>query len=280
MILPGTGDIIHGPYGSGLHVGQVGRVETRTAGEILDDAEVLIQAMMTGVEETALAAMAQDALDFGIANLLFRLHAEGICDVHPLNQVEVIRNSALRSERADHVRISRRTLLIFLQDAGLLPDPWTGLVRRMKPAGSIPTPDDVFQLVEERTMTPRTVIISDKRIRSISSVRFQAMWLLRHVCGFSLPKIGRLVHRSDHTTILNGLERVRMTCEKDLGERMTLLNLCDEADAIGLRRHHARRLSEGTCSARSTSVLRIPQFLCAIIPSSPASVDESLATSA
>lgn len=49
---------------------------------------------------------------------------------------------------------------------------------------------------------------SDRRSRSIARPRQVAMYLCRHLTRLSLPEIGLLFGRRDHTTIMHGVARV------------------------------------------------------------------------
>lgn len=51
-------------------------------------------------------------------------------------------------------------------------------------------------------------MISERRVRDITEVRHMASALLR-ARGLSYPKIGELLGGRDHSTIINGIERMK-----------------------------------------------------------------------
>jgi hypothetical protein len=54
----------------------------------------------------------------------------------------------------------------------------------------------------------RDLLLSASRNRYVSTVRFAVMLKLR-MRGLSYPRIARALHRSDHTTVINGVRRGR-----------------------------------------------------------------------
>ena len=58
-------------------------------------------------------------------------------------------------------------------------------------------------------------ILSSKRTQEISYARHIAMYLLRECTGLSLPKIGKELGGRNHATILNGINNIKASMEKN-----------------------------------------------------------------
>ena len=58
-------------------------------------------------------------------------------------------------------------------------------------------------------------ILSSKRTQEISYARHIAMYLLRECTGLSLPKIGKELGGRNHATILNGINNIKTSMEKN-----------------------------------------------------------------
>jgi len=58
-------------------------------------------------------------------------------------------------------------------------------------------------------------ILSSKRTQEISYARHIAMYLMREFTGLSLPKIGRELGGRNHATILNGINNIKTSMERN-----------------------------------------------------------------
>jgi chromosomal replication initiation ATPase DnaA len=54
-------------------------------------------------------------------------------------------------------------------------------------------------------------VLGPSRLRRLVEARHVAMWLLREMRGFSLPRIAKYLHRGDHTTALHGIKHCEET---------------------------------------------------------------------
>lgn len=52
-----------------------------------------------------------------------------------------------------------------------------------------------------------TELLSRRRLRTLAFARFEGYWRARNETTASLPEIARAFGRSDHTTIMHGVER-------------------------------------------------------------------------
>jgi hypothetical protein len=100
-------------------------------------------------------------------------------------------------------------------------------------------------------------MMSEQRARRIAHARHVAMWLVRCSTVHSLPTIGRLFNRADHSTVINAVHRVRKILAQGGEESARIRALhkevsaeCDTAtprliDAVGVvSQTLATRLSE------------------------------------
>lgn len=126
-------------------------------------------------------------------------------------------------------------------------------LRQIRPVGSTPLISDVAKLIEERTnLSFKGDICSRQRASAIIKARFKTIWIMRRVCGFSLTMIGNSLGGRDHTTILNGLNKMMIDRDTDAGTRTETDLLCEKADLIGVmngfERH--RTIEENRPAAR------------------------------
>ena len=68
----------------------------------------------------------------------------------------------------------------------------------------------IVQAVADAFNISTNDIISQRRHQSIMGARFAAYWLARELTSYSLPKIGEIMGRRDHTTIMHGITK----CER------------------------------------------------------------------
>jgi chromosomal replication initiation ATPase DnaA len=67
------------------------------------------------------------------------------------------------------------------------------------------TVEDIIRDVCERRDVSRDDLLSPRRQTNVVRARQEAMWLVRHKTGLSLPNIARRFGGRDHTTILHGI---------------------------------------------------------------------------
>ena len=58
-------------------------------------------------------------------------------------------------------------------------------------------------------------ILSRRRGKRVATGRMAVYWLARNATPMSLPEIGRMVGKRDHTTVLHGIARCEERREKD-----------------------------------------------------------------
>lgn len=109
--------------------------------------------------------------------------------------------------------------------------------RTLKPAGTTPCIRSIAALMEEIRKINFDTVISASREKVVVGARFEAIWVMRHVCGHSLTVIGRNVGGRDHTTVLNSLNKMNLEKAKDVGKKTSLSNLCERADLIGIQKN-------------------------------------------
>ncbi|MBW3243585.1 hypothetical protein KUV57_13005 [Epibacterium sp. DP7N7-1] len=129
-------------------------------------------------------------------------------------------------------QINRHRVVYWLKKIGLVVGRASD--RQLKPAGTTPCVKSLISLVSDRTKVPFDVITSDSRMRDVVKARFQAIWLLRMVCGHPLATIGQNMGNRDHTTILNAVNKMQLNIQTDDGFRQSMKYLCEQADTIGI----------------------------------------------
>lgn len=144
-----------------------------------------------------------------------------------LDQVYQIESSA-----AAETQIGRHRFISRLRQAGLVAQGATD--RHLKPAGTTPCFKSLRTLVSERKQLPFEEIISESRRRPVVKARFQAIWVMRAVCGHSLATIGQYMGNRDHTTVLNSINKVTINMQNDVAYRREVDLLCENADTIGI----------------------------------------------
>lgn len=78
------------------------------------------------------------------------------------------------------------------------------------------TPDFIINTVSDHFNIPYADIVSSKRSQDIATARQVAMYLCRkYLDRYSLQQIGNSVGRRDHSTVLNGIEKIKKLMEKD-----------------------------------------------------------------
>jgi chromosomal replication initiation ATPase DnaA len=69
--------------------------------------------------------------------------------------------------------------------------------------------------VSSRTGVPVEEIFGRKRIPAVASARHEAIWRVRRVTNWSLPRVGRYFAERDHTTILHSIRRMEDRAARD-----------------------------------------------------------------
>jgi len=80
---------------------------------------------------------------------------------------------------------------------------------------NIVTPELILEVVSEHYNISKADILSKKRPREIAHPRQIVMFLCRKLTDASLPKIGEILGKRDHTTVLHGYEKVNRDIKKD-----------------------------------------------------------------
>ncbi|MBB4200610.1 hypothetical protein GGD83_004439 [Rhodoblastus sphagnicola] len=72
----------------------------------------------------------------------------------------------------------------------------------------------ILKLVSERTGVSIKEILGDEKPAAIAAARQEAMWAVKKITNWSLPRIGRRFNR-DHTTVLHAIRRVEERAIQD-----------------------------------------------------------------
>ncbi|GMQ58608.1 chromosomal replication initiator protein DnaA [Vallitalea sediminicola] len=84
------------------------------------------------------------------------------------------------------------------------------------------TPEFILEIVAEHYNINPTDIVSKKRPRDISYPRQIVMYLSRTLTDLSLPKIGQILGKRDHTTIIHGYEKISKDIQRDSALKNTI----------------------------------------------------------
>lgn len=215
----------------------------------LEEAWDICQAVLDGKDVIHVARGTDDLMSYGVGAMLAKMAKSGLLD--DINDAYLklsgrYTRETLKGERA--YRFNRRTVFNSLQQFGLLRE--TLSIREAKPAGTLPTITEIARIIENYEHINLAQIQSPARSREIVKARFYAIWVMRYVCGHSLTYIGEQLGNRDHTSILNGVNRVRAirgtdsVSSEDAGSREIIDNICDECDMLALRRHHSILMSQ------------------------------------
>ncbi|HDZ51518.1 MAG TPA: hypothetical protein ENH63_06945 [Sulfitobacter litoralis] len=232
-----------GPFGNADTM-----ISTRTGFNLrknarLEEARDVCLDIMSGKELVAVARDTDDLMAYGVGSMIAKLVDRG----QLRDELEVFSELAATFtkdsfEQAEEKRFNRRTVFEHLSTKGLVVN---GLsIREAKPAGTLPTIAEISRVVENYRSISLNQIQSAARSRDIVDARFIAIWVMRYVCGHSLTYIGEQLGNRDHTSVLNGVNRIVATRAGDVGRRHEIDNICDESDVISLRRHHSILLNQ------------------------------------
>lgn len=85
------------------------------------------------------------------------------------------------------------------------------------------TPDFIINIVSDHMNVPYDDITSSKRSQDIATARQIVMYLCRkYLARYSLQQIGGAVGGRDHSTVLNGIEKINKLIEKDPNMKTTI----------------------------------------------------------
>jgi chromosomal replication initiator protein len=84
------------------------------------------------------------------------------------------------------------------------------------------TPEFILEIVSEHYNLNPADIISKKRPREIAYPRQVVMYLSRTLTDMSLPKIGQVLGKRDHTTIIHGYDKINKDIQKDKALKNTI----------------------------------------------------------
>ncbi|MCT4687693.1 chromosomal replication initiator protein DnaA [Vallitalea sp.] len=84
------------------------------------------------------------------------------------------------------------------------------------------TPEFILEIVAEHYNLNPADIVSKKRPREIAYPRQIVMYLSRTLTDLSLPKIGQILGKRDHTTIIHGYEKISKDIQKDSALKNTI----------------------------------------------------------
>jgi hypothetical protein len=87
---------------------------------------------------------------------------------------------------------------------------------RAKPPAVIPV-KEIQRVVAEHYGVDVSDILSHRRTLQTVTPRHVAMFLTKKLTHRSLPEIGRLFGRRDHTTVLHAVRKIEALCETDSG---------------------------------------------------------------
>ena len=85
------------------------------------------------------------------------------------------------------------------------------------------TPDLLIKVVSDHTNIPYDDIVSSKRSKEIATARQIVMYLCReYLDRYSLKQIGDAVGGKDHSTVINGIDRIKNLIETDSNMKITI----------------------------------------------------------
>ena len=85
------------------------------------------------------------------------------------------------------------------------------------------TPDLLIRVVSDHTNIPYDDIVSSKRSKEIATARQIVMYLCReYLDRYSLKQIGDAVGGKDHSTVINGIDRIKNLIETDSNMKITI----------------------------------------------------------
>ncbi len=227
-----------GPFGNADTVISTRNTVSLRKNARLEEARDVCLDILSGKELVAVARDTDDLMAYGVGSMIAKLS-----DRNQIHDEMTVFDSLASTftkgsfEQTDEKRFNRRTVFEHLSLNGLVNK---GLsIREAKPAGTFPTISEISRIVENYRKISLDQIQSAARSRDIVDARFIAIWVMRYVCGHSLTYIGEQLGNRDHTSVLNGVNRIVAIRAGDVAKRHEIDNICDESDVIALRRHHS-----------------------------------------
>lgn len=207
----------------------------RSNAAILMQANEVCRDLMSGREMFEIALQCVDPMSLGIGAMLAKLCADGL--IREFDLAEGKLKGIFGRESSNGIPLNRRTVIAALQYLRLAPRDMT--VRMAKPAGTVPTMDEISRTIEFHTGISLEQIRSASRVREIVNARYLTIWAMRAECGHSLNVIGQRLGNRDHTSILNGVQRLRKKRRADGDMRKMIDNIGDQIDLLALRRNRS-----------------------------------------
>jgi|Cruoilmetagenom7_1024161.scaffolds.fasta_scaffold00114_57 hypothetical protein len=227
-----------GPYGNADTIVNARAVFTLRKNARLEETRDVCLDIRSGKELVAVARDTDDLMSYAVGSMIAKLADRGLVK-DEMEVFDTLSSTFTKDsfDQADEKRFNRRTVFEHLSLNGLV---GKGLsIREAKPAGTLPTISEISRIVENYRKISLDQIQSAARSRDIVDARFIAIWAMRYVCGHSLTYIGEQLGNRDHTSVLNGVNRIVAIRAGDVGKRHEIDNICDESDVLALRRHHA-----------------------------------------
>jgi hypothetical protein len=229
--------VLEGPYGNPETRISAPSILDLRKNEKIEEARRICQEILDGREMIHVAKNSSDLVSYGVGSMIAKLHTKNaIANIENVfsHLLDVFPYRAMCGEKA--YRFNRRTLFDTLVHGGLIAENCP--MRDAKPAGTLPTVSEIARIVANYSGITLEQIQSAARSRDVVDARFITIWVMRTACGHSLTYIGEQLGNRDHTSILNGVSRIRKIRATDPGKKNTIDNICDESDLLALRRHY------------------------------------------
>ena len=214
----------------------------------LEEARDICMAILGGESPMKTAEDTRDLMSYAVGSMIAKLAKNGLATspyVAFADLGKVFSPSRLEGDSA--YRFSRRTVFETLSNRHMIQASTT--IRDAKMAGTMPQVSEIGRVVESYTKIPLSQIQSPARSRKIVAARFITIWVMRTVCGHSLTHIGDQLGGRDHTSVLNGVNRIRELRAGDVAKRTLIDDICDEADMLAVRRQHSVLVRQGNLKA-------------------------------
>lgn len=235
---------IEGPFGNPeTQISNTQKLNLRK-NVMLEEARDVCMDVMDGKQIIHIAQDAENLMGYSIGLMIAKMADRSIISNVDL-AFEALDTVFTRENLAgkNAIRFNRRTVFNLLREFKIVREGVS--IRDAKPAGTLPTISEIARIIENHYAISLEQIQSPARSRPIVQSRFIAIWVMRYVCGHSLSYIGDQLGKRDHTSILNGVNRIRQirgadgVTSNDAAERQRIDNICDEADYLALLRHHS-----------------------------------------
>ena len=211
--------------------------EKTNSQNILNEAEIICNEI---INDKALAHVARDAGDlmaYAIGSMIATMAKKEIIQ-NTGKAFSLLRKTAFHdsSKNWKPNQLNRRTTFEILRKSSLFKKDTT--IREAKSGGTLPNIKEICEIIGKYENISQKQIESPARTRNIVLARFYTIWVMRTVCGHSLAYIGSKIGNRDHSSILNGVNRIHNMRQNDAGARKTINRICDETDMLALKRHY------------------------------------------